>query len=65
MKNIPVFDYSQQYKELEADILTAIQSVLKSGQLILGEQVQTFERGFANFLGEYEHSVAVNSGADA
>src|SRR4051812_34737015 len=43
-----------------AQILPAIESVLESGQLILGEHTDRFERAFAAYVG-VEHAVAVSS----
>ncbi len=65
MNQIPSFDYLEQYYEIESDILQAITTTLRSGDLILGRQVETFERGFKNFLGGHGDAVGVNSGTDA
>jgi dTDP-3-amino-2,3,6-trideoxy-4-keto-D-glucose/dTDP-3-amino-3,4,6-trideoxy-alpha-D-glucose/dTDP-2,6-dideoxy-D-kanosamine transaminase len=65
MKKIQVFDYLRQYKDIEAKVLSAINIVLNSGALILGEQVKSFEDNFCNYLGDKGYAVAVNSGTDA
>jgi dTDP-3-amino-2,3,6-trideoxy-4-keto-D-glucose/dTDP-3-amino-3,4,6-trideoxy-alpha-D-glucose/dTDP-2,6-dideoxy-D-kanosamine transaminase len=65
MKRIRVFDYLQQYQDIEDKILSGINTVLNSGNLILGEQVKRFEDSFSNYLGTDGYSVAVNSGTDA
>ena len=65
MTFIPVFEYLSQYKQIETEILSAIKGTLNSGNLILGKQVQTFERSFTEYLGGTGEAVAVNSGTDA
>ena len=42
MKRIRVFDYLQQYQDIEDKILSGINTVLNSGNLILGEIVNLF-----------------------
>lgn len=64
MKSVRMFDYLNQYQDIEQDILSAIVDVFRSGNLILGEQVESFERNFSQYLGKGE-AVAVNSGTDA
>jgi dTDP-4-amino-4,6-dideoxygalactose transaminase len=53
-----------QYLELKGEIQAAIQAVLDSGYLILGEQVRAFEEEFAAFLGT-KFFVGVGNGTDA
>lgn len=54
----PVFEkHREEYER-------AALEVLRSGSYVLGEQVETFEREFAAFVGT-EHCVSVNSGLDA
>lgn len=65
MTLIPVFEYLSQYKQIEAEILSAIKETLNSGRVILGEQVQSFERSFADYLRGTGEAVSVNSGTDA
>ncbi len=65
MNRIPAFDYLAQYRTLESEALQAIERVLNSGRLILGAEVETFERSFTDFLGGNGRAVAVNSGTDA
>ena len=40
---IKVWDYSREYEADKQEVLTTIQEVLESGQLILGENVKAFE----------------------
>ena len=47
-----------------ADILPAVQEVLESGWLILGEHTDAFENAFKKYVG-VEHAVAVNTCSSA
>ena len=62
--NVPFIDLSAQYAALESDIQSAIQSVLKKTNFILGEPVALFEKEFAAYS-ESRRAVAVASGLDA
>jgi dTDP-4-amino-4,6-dideoxygalactose transaminase len=53
-----------QYRAHQAPIQSAINRVLDSGNYILGPEVASFERAFAEFCG-VEHGVGVGSGTDA
>jgi dTDP-3-amino-2,3,6-trideoxy-4-keto-D-glucose/dTDP-3-amino-3,4,6-trideoxy-alpha-D-glucose/dTDP-2,6-dideoxy-D-kanosamine transaminase len=61
---IPVFDYLEQFNALRAALLAAVERVLQSGRLILGPEVEQFERAFADYLGG-GWAIGVNSGTDA
>jgi aminotransferase EvaB len=65
MNRIRMFDYQAQYATLKDEILAAVQTVLASGQLILGPEGKAFEEEFAAFLGGSGACVGVNSGTDA
>ena len=65
MTKVLAFDYLEQYAGIEQEIESAIKRVLKSGQLILGPEVQAFENEFAEWLGGGGYGVGVNSGTDA
>jgi dTDP-3-amino-2,3,6-trideoxy-4-keto-D-glucose/dTDP-3-amino-3,4,6-trideoxy-alpha-D-glucose/dTDP-2,6-dideoxy-D-kanosamine transaminase len=66
MNEIRVFDYLEQYNNLRSQIITAVNEVFNSGQLILGEQTNKFEKDFASFLSDDSgYAVGVNSGTDA
>lgn len=58
------WDYRQEYEDERADVLAAVDQVLRSGRLILGESVRAFEREFAAYCGAGQ-GVGVNSGTDA
>jgi dTDP-4-amino-4,6-dideoxygalactose transaminase len=53
-----------QYRAHQAAIQSAINRVLDSGAYILGAEVESFERAFAEFCGG-SHAVGVASGTDA
>ena len=61
---IPVWDYRAEYDAERDDILDAVDQVLRSGRLILGDSVRAFEQEFAAYCGA-AHGVGVNSGTDA
>ena len=62
--SIHVWDYRAEYEQEREDILAAIDQVMRSGRLILGESVRAFERELAAYCG-VSHGVGVNSGTDA
>ena len=53
-----------QYLELKEEIDEAISSVLNSETYVLGNQVELFEKEFAEYIGQ-SFTVGVNSGTDA
>lgn len=61
---IKVWDYMHEYENEKHEILAAIEKVLESGHLILGENVKQFEESFARYCG-VTFGVGVNSGTDA
>ena len=61
---IPVWDYRREYEQERDDILAGVDQVLRSGRLILGDSVRSFEAEFAASCGA-GHGVGVNSGTDA
>ena len=64
LEPIPMLDLKGEVEELWDEINTAIQRVLRSGQFILGSEVEAFEEEVADFLG-VKHAVGLNSGTDA
>lgn len=58
-KKIPIADVELGNEEIEAAV-----DVLESGYLVQGEQVEQFEREFADYMG-VDHAVAVSSGTAA
>lgn len=61
MNRIRIFDYLDQYRSLKEEIAAAIDRALCSGELILGEEVEAFEREFTEYLGGTGKSVGVAS----
>src|SRR5207253_11210845 len=64
VRPIPLVDVKEQYEPLLPRILEAIESVLTSGEFILGPNVTAFEREAADYLGVKE-TVGVANGTDA
>ncbi|MFN4071533.1 MAG: DegT/DnrJ/EryC1/StrS family aminotransferase, partial [Thermus caldifontis] len=64
MSRIPILDLTPEVEELWDDLMAAITRVLRSGQFILGPEVEAFEREVADYLG-VKHAIGLNSGTDA
>lgn len=62
--SVKFWDFKPEYSEIRNEILQAVDEVFKSGWLILGERVITFENAWAKYSG-VAHGVGVNSGTDA
>lgn len=62
--NIPLVDLKRQYKSIRGEINTAVLSVLKEANFILGNQVGLFEKEFAKFC-DSNYCAGVASGSDA
>ena len=61
---VPYFDLTRQYKQDKKEIDKAVHSVLSSGRLILGNNVNSFEEEFKNYNNS-KHAIGVASGSDA
>jgi len=61
---IELNNFIAEYAEIKQEIDSVISSVLKSGQYILGDNVDNFERKLAKFIG-VKYCVGVASGTDA
>ncbi|GFP34449.1 UDP-2-acetamido-2-deoxy-ribo-hexuluronate aminotransferase [Candidatus Hakubella thermalkaliphila] len=61
---VPFVDLARQYAALREEIDAALQSVLKGGQFILGENVRLFEEEFSSYCGA-RFAVGVGSGTEA
>nr|MDT0661773.1 DegT/DnrJ/EryC1/StrS family aminotransferase [Micromonospora sp. DSM 115978] len=59
-----VWGYLQEYEKERDDILDAVDTVFRSGQLVLGRSVRKFEAAFAEYHG-MAHCVGVDNGTDA
>jgi len=61
---VPVLDLKAEYAELRDQILPALDRVCENASYVLGEEVEAFEREFADFCGT-KHCVALSSGTAA
>ncbi|HEY5254753.1 MAG TPA: DegT/DnrJ/EryC1/StrS family aminotransferase, partial [Acidobacteriaceae bacterium] len=59
-----MLDFSRQYQQVRAEILTAIEQVCASQHFILGQEVEKFEAAAARFC-DVAHGVGCASGTDA
>jgi len=64
LKNIFVWSYKEEYSVLRKKILKSVDKVFKSGNLILGEEVENLEKKFSKTTSN-KYGVGVNSGTDA
>lgn len=64
IENIPFIDLAQQHRYLKNELLSAVDKVLDHGQFILGPEVKSFERCFADFCG-VTYAVGVDNGTSA
>lgn len=63
-ERIPVLDLSPELEALWGKLSSEALRVLRSGQFVLGPDVEAFERDAAEYLG-VRHAVGLNSGTDA
>lgn len=63
-ERIPILDLAPEIDELWGEIQAAMHKVVRSGQFILGPEVQAFEEEAAKYLG-VAHAIGCNSGTDA
>jgi len=61
---IPMNDFKLQYLSIKDEIDDAILRVLESGHYVLGENVQAFEKEFADYC-HAKHAVGVGNGLEA
>ena len=61
---VPFVDLRAGVQELEPALSTAIASAVEGGSYVLGQQVEQFEREFAEYC-EVAHCVSVGNGLDA
>ena len=61
---IPFLDLSLQFQSIQEELENAALRVLRSGQYIMGQEVNAFEKNFAAFVGS-QYAVGVASGTDA
>jgi dTDP-4-amino-4,6-dideoxygalactose transaminase len=61
---IPLVDLKAQYDSMKNEIDSAVHRVMDSASFIMGVEVESFEREFAEFC-NVKHAVGVSSGTDA
>lgn len=61
---IPLVDLATQSRQIKEDVLRRMSDVIDSARYILGEEVQQFEKQFADFC-QVEHCIGVGNGTDA
>jgi dTDP-4-amino-4,6-dideoxygalactose transaminase len=61
---VPFLSLREQYRGIKTEIDAAVSRVLDSTCFVLGQEVELFERDFADYCG-VRHAVAVNSGTSA
>lgn len=61
---VPFVDLGRQYASLRDEILQTIDAVMKSGQYIMGPELDAFEREAAEFLG-VKHAIGTANGSDS
>lgn len=64
MEIIPAFDITRQYQTLRHELDEVFARVMAGGSYILGEEVKTFEKEFAEYCGA-SYAIGVASGTDA
>lgn len=57
-------DLGSQYRQIKAQALSRLDALCKQGGFILGEELEKFEKEFADYCG-VKYAVGVNSGTDA
>lgn len=63
-ENIPLNDLSRHWQQTAPVVKPAVERVAASGRYVLGQEVATFERAFADYCG-VRHCIGVGSGTDA
>ena len=61
---VPLNDLARQYRSIRGEIGEAVGRVLAGGRYVLGENVEGFERAFAQYCG-VAHCIGVANGTDA
>lgn len=61
---VPFVDIAAQHASIRNELLVAIGHVIDSGMYVLGQEVEEFERRFADLCG-VRYAVGLNSGTDA
>src|SRR5580698_11026604 len=61
---VPLLDLKSEYTELRDEVLAALDRVCQTSAFVQGEEVEAFEKEFAEFCGT-KHCVALSSGTAA
>ena len=61
---VPYVDFVLQHKSMRNDLHACLERLLESGQFILGPEVESFEKVFADYIG-VKHAIGVGNGTDA
>src|SRR6185436_13230328 len=61
---VPFFDRTRGDAAIEGELTAAFHRVVRSGQYILGREVEALEAACAGYLG-VRHAIGVSSGSDA
>ncbi len=64
MQKIPFMNLKSQYEKIKPEIQKAVNAVLDSGNFILGEEVEEFEKEYASFC-QSKYCRGVANGTDA
>jgi dTDP-4-amino-4,6-dideoxygalactose transaminase len=64
MMSIPLVDLRIQYRDIASEINAAMALVLDQSDFILGQELTTFEREFADYCG-VQHAIGCANGTDA
>ena len=62
--NVAFTDFRRERKEIGHEVDKAIERVVESGWLVLGQEVLEFEKEFSSYIGT-KYAIGVNSGSDA
>lgn len=63
-RQVPFLDLRAPYLELQEEMDTAVRRVLDSGWFVLGQELEAFEREFAEYIA-VKHCIGVGNGLDA
>src|SRR3984885_13840527 len=61
---VPLLDLKSEYTELRDEVLAALDRVCQTSAFVQGDEVEAFEKEFAEFCGT-KHCVALSSGTAA
>ena len=61
---VPFIDFKREWKFFEKNFLLAFKKFGRSGDYVLGPEMEKFEKDFASFCG-YQYAVVVSTGLSA